>query len=65
MDAEFEYWKKFRENLTNNLKKEDIKLEKTPENLIKMSKKIGVKPTARYFNITPSQVRYFLKKYDN
>ena len=65
MNDEFEYWKKYRENLTNILKKDDVKLEKNPDNIIKMSKEVGIKPTARYFNITPSQVRYFLKKYDN
>lgn len=65
LDKDYEYWKNYRIKLTNMLKEDEHKLEKTKENIIKKAKEIGIKPTARYFNITPSQVRYFIKKYDD
>lgn len=58
----YEFWKNYRIELTKLLLKEEEKLEKNPENIFKLSKEIGVKATARYFNIEPSQVRYYVKK---
>ena len=57
--------KKQRELLFKIIKNEDVKLDKTTENIYNMAKKMGVKPTARYFNIDPSSVRYHIKKYEN
>ena len=58
------YQKKYRQALSKCLKeeKEKEKEEKTPENIYKMAKESGIKPTARYFGISPSQVRYYIKK---
>ena len=39
-------------------KKDENQLE-----IAEMAKEIGIKPTARYFNIEPSSVRYWLNKY--
>lgn len=63
----FEFWKEYRIALTELiLEQENQKqLEKTPENIYKKAKKIGIKPTARYFNIQPSQVRYYVRKIEN
>ena len=41
------------------------KLNYTPENIYNMAKEKGIKPTARYFNVYPSQIRYYVKKYEN
>ena len=57
------FWKEYRIKLYKLASCEEERLEKTPENIISMAKKIGIKPTARYFNIQPSQVRYYIKKY--
>ena len=65
-----EYWRKFRQELTSKLKENDKlknkddyndKIERS-ESIINMAKQIGVKATARYFNITPKSVRYWLNK---
>ena len=47
------------------IKEDKEKLEKTPDNIYKLAKEIGVKPTARYFDIQPSQVRYYIKKLES
>ena len=59
----YEYWKDFRKKLTNILKENEIKLEKNSKNIYDMYIKIGLKSTARYFNIQNSQVLYYVKKY--
>ena len=56
------FWKSFRKTITTIINTPEQKLEKTPENIYKMAKEIGIKPTARYFDIQPSQVRYYIKK---
>jgi hypothetical protein len=61
---DYEFWKNYRIILTqiiHELEKKE-KIEKTPENIVMMAKEQGVKPTARYFEIQPSQVRYYIKK---
>ena len=57
-----EFWKSFRQNITEALKVPEEKLDKTKENIYLLAKKIGIKPTARYFSIEPSQVRYYIKQ---
>lgn len=57
------FWKNYRIELTKELKEKNVLLEKNPQNIYDMAKKTGVKPTARYFNIQPCQVRYFIKKH--
>lgn len=57
-----DFWRNFRKELTKELFSEKDKLEKTPENIYKLANEIGVKPTARYFNIQPKQVRYYRDK---
>ena len=59
------FWKNFRNEITKALKEPGVKLPKNAKNIYKLSQKIGIKPTARYFNIEPSQVRYYIKKYKN
>ena len=61
-DADF--WRNYRLELTKLLKEQGEKEEKTPQNIYDMAKEVGVKPTARYFNISPSQVRYYRNKYE-
>ncbi len=63
LEKDFEFWKNYRKQLTKIIKKKTSPIEKNTKNIYYMSKEIGVKPTARYFNIQPSQVRYFVKKY--
>ena len=63
IEKDCEFWKNYRKELTKIINEKTPTLEKTAENIYYMSKEIGVKPTARYFNIQPSQVRYFVKKY--
>lgn len=60
----YEFWKNYRIQLTKILHEQEHeeKLEKNPENIVKYAKEHGVKPSARYFNIQPSQVRYYIKK---
>lgn len=60
-----EFWKNYRINLYNIIKEGEVILPKTPENIYKKAKEIGVKPTARYFGIYPSQVRYYVKKFED
>ncbi len=62
---DYNFWKNYRIELTQSLKENFQIIEKNPQNIYEMAKKVGVKPTARYFNIQPSQVRYFIKKYEN
>lgn len=59
-----DFWREYRIALTELIMEQEkqTKLEKTPENIYKKAKEIGVKPTARYFNILPSMVRYYVKK---
>lgn len=57
-----EFWMNVRKELTKELFSKEDKLEKTPENICKLANEIGVKPTARYFNIQPKQVRYYRDK---
>lgn len=59
---DYEFWKKYREEFTSLINEQNTSLEKTPENIYKMAKEIGIKPTARYFGIQPVQVRYYVKK---
>jgi len=61
---DYKFWKNYRETLYKSIQfqeKED-NIPKTPENIIKMAESIGVKATARYFNISPSSVRYYRDK---
>lgn len=62
---DYDFWKSYRIELTQSLKENFQVIEKNPQNIYEMAKKVGVKPTARYFNIQPSQVRYFIKKCEN
>lgn len=62
---DYDFWKNYRLELTKELKENSQIIEKNPQNIYEMAKKVGVKPTARYFNIQPSQVRYFIKKCEN
>ncbi len=64
IEKDCEFWKNYRKELTKLINKETSKIEKTTENIYNLSKEIGIKPTARYFNIEPSQVRYYIKKYE-
>lgn len=61
MNTDYEYWKEYRRKLTSELK-ENVEIKKDSKNIYKMAKEIGIKPTARYFNIDPSNVRYHIKK---
>ena len=67
MNNDYEYWYNYRVKLTNNLKKEKSIIYKDDnekkKSIVEMAKEIGIKPTARYFNIDPSSVRYWLNKY--
>ena len=57
-----DFWKNYRKNLYKEINKQNEKLEKTADNIAKLAKEIGVKPTARYFNMSPASVRYNIKK---
>ena len=63
-DAEF--WKQYRLALHEQIKEKQRaeRLAKTPENIYLKAKEIGVKATGRYFEIQPSQVRYYIRKYE-
>lgn len=56
------FWKEYRQSLYKFINQEEERLEKTQENIVRMAKEIGIKPTARYFNISPSTVRYNINK---
>lgn len=64
LNGDYKFWKNYRRILTQIIREQEKqeKLEKTPENIIMMAKEQGIKPTARYFEIQPSQVRYYIKK---
>ena len=69
LNHDYEFWKNYRKKLWEELQKEeqsfkDNPIEKTTENIYKMSEEKGVKPTARYFNISPKTVRYYREKYE-
>lgn len=59
---EYEYWKNYRKQITGNLKKEQYYDKENKQLVAEVATKIGVKPTARMFNISPSSVRYYLRK---
>lgn len=67
LKKDYEFWKNYRITLTKIIQEQQKEqlLDKTPENIYKKAKEIGVKPTARYFNIQPSQARYYIKKIEN
>lgn len=61
MEKDEIYWRDYRRKLTKELNIiNDV--EKNSKNIYDMAKRIGVKPTARYFGIDPSNVRYHIKK---
>ena len=64
LEKDSEFWRDYRRTLTKILKEDVPKKDKTQKNIYDMSKEVGIKPTARYFNITPSQVRYYIKKHE-
>ena len=57
-----EYWKNYRKKITEQLKEEKTYDKNDIQSIIEMASKIGIKPTARNFNISPSTVRYYIKK---
>lgn len=59
-----EYWRKYRQELTKKLLVTEV-IEKTPDNIYELAERIGVKATARYFNISPKTVRYWRDKKKN
>lgn len=65
LEKDENFWKEYRKSLYKFINKEEEMVEKTPENIYMMAKEIGVKPTARYFDISPSQVRYYIKKMEH
>ena len=58
------FWKNYRESLYKVMKKQEKEeqLPKTPENVVKLAERIGVKAAARYYNIQPISVRYYRNK---
>lgn len=69
LNHDYEFWKNYRHKLWEELQKEEKYLKensipKTMENIVKMIEEKGVKPTARYFNISPKTVRYYREKYE-
>ena len=63
MNNDYNYWKKIREDLNKILKDEGKKMEMTPKTVYELSNKIGIKASARYFNVSPSTIRYYIEKY--
>lgn len=59
-----EFWKEYREKLTQIIKEEknNRKIIKNKKNICEMYHKSGLRATARYFNISNSQVMYYVKK---
>ena len=64
LNKDYNFWKNYRLALYKVIKEQEKEeqVPKTPENVIKMSETIGVKAAARYFNISPSSVRYYRNK---
>lgn len=64
LKQDYDFWKNYRLLLFKIIKEQESaeQVPKTPENVTKMAEEIGVKATARYFNITPSSVRYYRSK---
>lgn len=64
LEKDATFWENIRKEMYQflNEKDQEEKLEKTPQNIVMLAKERGIKPTARYFNIDPSQVRYYIKK---
>ena len=63
-DKDAQFWKEYREILYEQIKEKERekKLEKTPENIYYKAMEIGIKAAGRYFDIQPSQVRYYIRK---
>ena len=59
---EYAFWMNYRKKLTCAINSNEEKLEKNSHNIVKLAKEIGIKPTARYFNISPATVRSYMKK---
>ena len=61
------FWRDYRKILSSEVKKDNNKkkIEKTPQNIYKLAKEIGIKPAARSFNIEPATVRYYIKKIES
>lgn len=69
LNHDYEFWKNYRQKLWEELQKEEKFLKenaipKNMENIVKMAEEKGVKPTSRYFNISPKTVRYYREKYE-
>lgn len=65
MDWEkYDFWKKYRQELIKELNNQPC-IEKTAESIVSLAKEIGIKPTARYFQVDPNTVRYYIKKTTN
>lgn len=64
LEKDATFWEDFRKKLYQSIsdQEQEEKIEKTPKNIVMLAQQRGVKPTARYFNIEPSQVRYYIKK---
>ena len=67
LNQNYDFWKKYRIELIKEVegkpkKEEEEIFEKTPKNIVYLSNKIGVKPTAGQVKIFPSTVRYYKKK---
>ena len=65
LSKDYDFWKNYRQSLYKIIKEQESeeRLPKTPKNIIEMAEKNGIKATARYFNIDPSSVRYYIKKF--
>ena len=63
-DKDAQFWQEYREILYEQIKEKERekKLEKTPENIYSKAMEIGIKAAGRYFDIQPSQVRYYIRK---
>ena len=61
MSTEFKLYNVEKKDLYVNKTKEEK--EALHEDIVKMAKIRGIKPTARYFNTYPATVRRILKKY--
>lgn len=60
------FWKNYRQALYKEIKVQETakNIPKNAKNIVEMADKIGIKATARYFNINPSSVRYHIKRKD-